>query len=167
MSSAKSFNSKEENPCEIAGALDAECQGFGAFESVFHFCSNNLRPTDTYGVGPLKQGTHYTTPQRNTSALGCECNTVMYRYTADLYAHPNQVLIVEFCSLYMACTACQNVSTQPWSFWTQNCDQIYVDEYPGKIPWKTAVPNWAYADVIVRVKYQRLSMMSPVSYFAV
>lgn len=29
-------NSKQQNPCEIAGALEAACQGFCTFESVYH-----------------------------------------------------------------------------------------------------------------------------------
>ena len=164
MSSTKSFNSKGENPCEIASALDAECQGFGAFESAFHLHHNNLRPTDTYVVRPLEQGMHYATPRRNTSAHWCRCNTVMYRYIVNLYARSGRVLIVEFFSLYMACTACQNVSTQPWSFWVQNCDQICVNEYPGNIPPSTAVPNWAYVNVTVRAQYYWLGVKS---YFAV
>jgi hypothetical protein len=151
MASAKSFNSKGENPCEIAGALDAECQGFGAFESTFCIHRNNLRHTDAYTMGHLEQGMRYAIPQRNTSAQRCKCNTVIYRYTANLYVHPDQVLIIELCSLYMACTACQNLPTHSWSFWVQNCDKIYVCEYPGKIPPNTAVPDWAYVDVTVRV----------------
>ena len=110
---------------------------------------------------------HYATPQGNTSAQRCECNTVMYRYTVNLYAHPDQVLIVELYSLYMACTACQNVTTQSWSFWAQNCDQIYVYEYPGNIPPNIPVPNWAYVDVTVRVQCQRLGVKSLMSYFAI
>lgn len=152
--SAKSFNSYGNNPCEIAGFLDAECQGFGTFEPTSRFRCDSSRSTGAYAVGPLEQGTHYITPQRYTSAQGCECNTVMYRYTANLCTHPHQALTAGLCSLYMACTACQNVSTQPWSFWVQNCDSVYVSEYPGNIPLHTAVPNWAYVNVTVRARCQ-------------
>lgn len=153
MPSAKSFNSKGENPCEIGGALDAKCHGFGAFELAFRSHRNNLQPTDTYTVGPLKQGMRYAIPQRDASAQRCKCNTVTYRYIVDPYAHHDQVLTVELCSLYMACTACQGFSTHLWSFWAQNCDQIYVHEYPGNIPPNTAVPNWAFVDVVVCAQY--------------
>ena len=87
MLSAKSFNSRGENPCKIAGALDAECYGFGAFESAFRPHRNNLQFTDTYTVGPLKQGMRYAIPQRNSSAQECKCNTVIYRYTVDACTH--------------------------------------------------------------------------------
>ena len=44
----------------------------------------------------------------------------------------------------MACTACQNVTTQPWEFWSRLCDQVYNAQYPEPIPLKTAVPHWAF-----------------------
>ena len=43
---------------------------------------HNSRPAAVYELGPLKQGTNYVTPQKNSSAQPCECNTVMYRYRA-------------------------------------------------------------------------------------
>ncbi|KAF9647246.1 hypothetical protein BDM02DRAFT_3261818 [Thelephora ganbajun] len=107
-------NSKQQNPCEIAGALEAACQGFSVYE-----------------LGPLQQGTNYVTPQRNSSAQKCQCNTVMY-------------------SLYMACTACQNVTTQPWTFWSQFCTDVYVTQYPQSIPVDTAIPHWAFLNYTVQ-----------------
>jgi len=43
----------------------------------------------------------------------------------------------------MACTACQNVTTQSWEFWSRLCDQVYDAQYPQPIPLKTAIPHWA------------------------
>lgn len=110
-------NTRQQNPCEIAGALEAACEGFSV-----------------YVLGPLSQGTNYVSPQKNSSSKKCQCNTVQY-------------------SLYMACTACQNVTTQTWSFWSQFCDQVYVTQYPETIPSSTAVPHWAYLNYTVGDKF--------------
>ena len=89
MSFAKASNTGKQNPCEIAGALEAECQGFGAFELPFYFClSNSLSPA-VYELGPLGPGGNYVTPQKNSSAQKCECNTVMFRYMANPRVHPD------------------------------------------------------------------------------
>jgi len=55
-------NSLQQNPCEMAGALDAACGGFSLFV-----------------YGPLPQGDEYPSPQVNDS-LGqkCNCNTVVF-----------------------------------------------------------------------------------------
>ncbi|KAF9652324.1 hypothetical protein BDM02DRAFT_3109322 [Thelephora ganbajun] len=47
----------------------------------------------------------------------------------------------------MACTACQGEQTQSWTFWGQNCDAVYVTQYPLDIPSGTAIPHWAYLNV--------------------
>ncbi|KAF9791938.1 hypothetical protein BJ322DRAFT_1026287 [Thelephora terrestris] len=114
-------NTLDQNPCQIAGALEAACEGFSV-----------------YVLGPLAQGTNYVTPQKNSTAEKCQCNTVMF-------------------SLYMACTGCQNVTTQSWSFWSQFCDQVYVTAYPQSIPLNTAVPHWAY------LNYTTGNMFDPVA----
>ena len=44
--------------------------------------AHNSRFAAVYELGPLKQGTNYVAPQRNSSGEPCECNTVMYRYRA-------------------------------------------------------------------------------------
>jgi len=104
-------NSKGQNPCVVAGSLEAPC-----------------RNLSTYTLGPLNATFNYLPPAKGV-ALPCECNTVMY-------------------SLFMACTACQNVSSvQDWSYWDANCEAIYVTQYPGIIPDGTAVPAWAYLNV--------------------
>jgi len=61
-----SYNTELQNPCEIAGSLQAPCLGFS-----------------TYELGPLANGTDYVTPQQNdTAQKNCGCNTIIY----SLYA---------------------------------------------------------------------------------
>ena len=43
--------------------------------------------TAVYYLGPIPQGASYLSPQRNSSSLKCECNTVMYRYLTSSCAH--------------------------------------------------------------------------------
>ena len=148
-------NSKQQSPCEIAGALEAACQGFCAFEPAFHFHFDNSRFAAVFELGPLMQGTKYTAPQMNSSAQKCECNTVMFRYMINLHTHSEQALIVELCSLYMACTACQNATTQSWTSWSQFCTEVHAAQYPESIPLNTAVQNWAFLDYTVRARHQR------------
>jgi len=52
-------NSLGQNPCAIAGALEAPCRGLAS-----------------YTLGPLNN-TNYVAPPKG-SALDCECNTIMY-----------------------------------------------------------------------------------------
>jgi len=80
-----------------------------------------------------------------------------------LHPHPGKALIVESSSLYMACTACQNVTTQPWTFWSQFCTEVYVTQYPEVIPMNTAVPHWAFLDDTVRVQFGGVKFL--ISYF--
>ena len=150
----KASNSKKQNPCEIAGALEATCQGFCKFKLPFHSRSKDSRSTAAYVLGPLGQGENYVTPQRDSTAQECECNTVMFRYMANLHARLDYPLIAGLCSLYMACTACQGVSLETWSFWGQYCDGVYITQYPESIPLNTAVPNWAYLNYTVRAQYR-------------
>ena len=73
-----------------------------------------------------------------------------------------RALIIQWGSLYMACTGCQNVTTQSWLFWSQFCDQVYVTQYPQVIPLGTAVPHWAYLNYTVRAQCY---MEPPTSHF--
>jgi len=84
-----------------------------------------------YEVGPLLPGTSYLPPQENDiDAQTCDCNTVMY-------------------ALYMACTACQNVTTMSWSSWSRLCSESQIGRYPGKIPPDITIPQWAFQDYTV------------------
>ena len=142
----------KQNPCEIGGALEAACEGYSTFKQVFRlrrFCGS--RSAAVYELGPLDNGTNYVTPQTNSSAQKCQCNTVMYRYEAS-HTRREPALTAESSSLYMACTACQNVTVQSWGFWSQFCPQVYVSQYPQPIPINTAVPHWAFLNVTVCVR---------------
>ena len=125
---------------------------------------SNSRSVAVYELGPLQTGTNYVTPQRNSTAQKCQCNTVMFRYVMNLDAHPEQALTIESPSLYMACTGCQNVTTQPWTFWSQFCGQVYVTQYPETIPMNTAVPHWAFLDYTVRNRYRWWRAISPTTH---
>lgn len=54
-------NSLNQDPCHIAGALDAACQGFS------EYVVNMLPPQNVYMA-----------PRKNSTEATCECNTVMY-----------------------------------------------------------------------------------------
>ena len=69
-----------------------------------------LLSTAVYYLGPIPQGVSYLAPQRSSSSLKCECNTVMYMYLITC-VHNFQPLITELRSLIVACTACQNTTT--------------------------------------------------------
>lgn len=79
-----------------------------------------------YFVPVLQPGsTHYIIQNTPTA---CECNTVAY-------------------CLISACAICQNASSINWPSWSVNCSTSYVG-YPYGIPNGTAVPQWAYQDVV-------------------
>ncbi|KAI0771928.1 hypothetical protein BD413DRAFT_547077 [Trametes elegans] len=83
-------------------------------------------------VSPLLYGYHYNSPQNNpSSATPCRCSTVFY-------------------STISACATCQGQGSfiLPWSTYSTNCSTVYSRQYPDDIPGGTAVPAWAYIDVI-------------------
>ncbi|OJA20555.1 hypothetical protein AZE42_13175 [Rhizopogon vesiculosus] len=61
----------------------------------------------------------------------CLCSTVTY-------------------SMYGACHACQNATVETWSVWSFNCSAslTHLSVYPLNIPNGTAIPHWAYLDVV-------------------
>ncbi|KAG6333493.1 hypothetical protein ID866_5596 [Astraeus odoratus] len=81
-----------------------------------------------FTVDPLDPNTHYVGPYAD-EANDCECNTITY-------------------SLISACSICQNRTYIAWSSWSFNCSTVYPSIYPEDIPSGTAVPNWAYQDVV-------------------
>ncbi|KAI6028726.1 hypothetical protein F5J12DRAFT_392853 [Pisolithus orientalis] len=80
-----------------------------------------------YTVYLLNPNTYYAAPSVD-EANPCECNTVTY-------------------SLMSACSICQNRTYITWSSWSDNCSTIYIG-YPESIPSGTAIPEWAYQNVI-------------------
>ena len=98
----QSYNSKGQNPCEIAASLQGPC--FGQCTRRFHLRSNRPLIKDVplssiagFELGPLDPGNRYAGPQKKTPLRKrCGCNTVIF-------------------GLYMACTLCQNTTTsQTW-----------------------------------------------------
>ncbi|KIN93564.1 hypothetical protein M404DRAFT_501237 [Pisolithus tinctorius Marx 270] len=81
----------------------------------------------SYTVSSLSPSTHYVGPwvgQGNP----CECSTATY-------------------CLLSACSICQNATYINWSSWSFNCSTVYTG-YPESIPNGTAIPEWAYQEVI-------------------
>ncbi|OAX31414.1 hypothetical protein K503DRAFT_806085 [Rhizopogon vinicolor AM-OR11-026] len=52
--------------------------------------------------------------------------------------------------MFAACEICQNTTIENWSVWSSNCSTSlkHYSVYPLNIPNGTAVPNWAYLDVV-------------------
>lgn len=166
MLSTQMSNSKLQNPCQVAGALDGICYGGRASGLIFHFRFNNSRFAAAYELDPLVPGSEgYNPPSANDSRQYCDCNTVMFRYMTNLRAHPKQTLIVELYSLVSACTLCQNVPTMSWKTWANSCAEVHVAEYPGTIPPGFPVPKWAFLDYTVRTQHRWWDVKFPVSYF--
>ncbi|KAH7913749.1 hypothetical protein BJ138DRAFT_1145429 [Hygrophoropsis aurantiaca] len=82
----------------------------------------------TFSVNTIGSESEYIGP---TAALanGCQCSTVTY-------------------SMLMACSICQNNTNEiTWSTWSFNCSTIYTS-FPYDIPAGTAVPKWAFSNVL-------------------
>jgi len=79
-------------------------------------------------LDPLPLGTHYIGPYVDDQSP-CECNTVYY-------------------SLLAACSVCQGRLFLTFSGITSNCTTVYLQQFPKDIPYDTAVPHYAYLDVI-------------------
>ncbi|KAM5538882.1 hypothetical protein V8D89_007441 [Ganoderma adspersum] len=81
----------------------------------------NTLPTGYLYVGPGKPS--------NPDVPQCECNTVVY-------------------SLLAACVICQKGRIQIWPVYSASCAVPTNGSYPEPIPVGTAVPEWAFLDVI-------------------
>ncbi|OAX34707.1 hypothetical protein K503DRAFT_868752 [Rhizopogon vinicolor AM-OR11-026] len=84
---------------------------------------------ETLGLGPLGPGDNYYFDLDN--ANDCLCSTVTY-------------------SMFGACTTCQNNTVENWSVWSTGCSTslTHYSVYPLNIPNGTAIPHWAYLDVV-------------------
>ncbi|KAG1865832.1 hypothetical protein DFJ58DRAFT_770477 [Suillus subalutaceus] len=76
----------------------------------------------------IPAGTQYSGPPLS-GANPCQCNSVIY-------------------SLTSACGVCQGLIPVTWSSWKTYCTTAFTQSYPMNIPTGTAVPNWAYLDVV-------------------
>ncbi|KAH7929700.1 hypothetical protein BV22DRAFT_1002169 [Leucogyrophana mollusca] len=82
------------------------------------FSVNSIPPDSEY-VGPTVK-----------LANPCQCSTITY-------------------SMISACSLCQNNTNEIWSTWSFNCSTIYTNcSFPYDIPTGTAVPKWAYLNVL-------------------
>lgn len=82
----------------------------------------------SYQIFPIPAGTQYLGPPLD-GTNPCQCNSVIY-------------------SLTSACGVCQGLIPVTWSSWKTYCSTAYTQLYPTTIPTGTAVPNWAYLDVV-------------------
>ncbi|KAM5539239.1 hypothetical protein V8D89_007112 [Ganoderma adspersum] len=113
-------NSLGQNPCLVTSWLWTPCSGLGNASTVL-----KLPAGWVYG-GPDSKDPFQSTP--------CKCNTVVY-------------------SVLAACGICQignsNVKAiDAWPTYSSNCTTVYNGTYPEPIPDETAVPKWAFLDVI-------------------
>ncbi|KAF8843546.1 hypothetical protein BDN67DRAFT_1008735, partial [Paxillus ammoniavirescens] len=81
-----------------------------------------------FSVDSLPVATHYIGPTADEQNP-CQCSTVTY-------------------TTISACGVCQNRTIIGWSSWDFNCSTVYPSIFPMDIPSGTAVPAWAYQDVV-------------------
>jgi len=86
----------------------------------------------TFTISALPTGSHYEGPSTPSNGNDCICSSVVY-------------------SLVSACAICQGgLQISKWSAWKMNCSTSDIDAsgYSIPIPGGTAVPNWAYQNVV-------------------
>lgn len=115
-------NSLGQDPCAFGSILQAACRDNGPY---------SIRPLngpdDAYG--PPKKSTDLTTGVNATLDFFCECDTVTYM-------------------IFMACTHCQSGTILSWAVWTADCPAITTMQYPHRIPQGTAIPRWAFYNIL-------------------
>lgn len=84
-------------------------------------CDNGV-----FSVGSLDPGYIYVPGDGNNA---CTCSTVTY-------------------SVIAACALCQGAGAGNWSEWSADCSSTFNRVYTQLIPAGTAVPDWAYLNVI-------------------
>ncbi|KIP11633.1 hypothetical protein PHLGIDRAFT_33323 [Phlebiopsis gigantea 11061_1 CR5-6] len=77
-------------------------------------------------VDALAPDHHYTLP--TSAADDCYCNTVFY-------------------SVMAACSACQDDEFLPYTTWTTNCTNTFLQTFPESVPVGTAIPAWAFLPI--------------------
>ncbi|KAG1746114.1 hypothetical protein EDB19DRAFT_377934 [Suillus lakei] len=82
----------------------------------------------SYEIIAIPAGTQYSGPPLD-GTNPCQCSSVTY-------------------SLTSACGVCQGLIPVTWSSWKTYCSTAFTQLYPTTIPTGTAVPNWAYLDVV-------------------
>ncbi|KAH9005548.1 hypothetical protein EDB86DRAFT_3061759 [Lactarius hatsudake] len=89
-----SYNSLDQNPCNVAAYLEATC-GTGLFT-----------------IEPLPQGSLYRGPNANQSNL-CECNTVVYSLVSACGACQGSSEWIQWSQWYINCTTVSTDGTYP------------------------------------------------------
>ncbi|KAG2153719.1 uncharacterized protein EDB93DRAFT_1248627 [Suillus bovinus] len=82
----------------------------------------------SYEIIAIPAGTQYSGPPLD-GTNPCQCSSVTYSMTS-------------------ACGVCQGLIPVTWSSWKTYCSPAFTQLYPTIIPTGTAVPNWAYLDVV-------------------
>ncbi|KAG7452397.1 uncharacterized protein BT62DRAFT_301308 [Guyanagaster necrorhizus] len=83
----------------------------------------------SFYIPALPSGSVYRGPSGDASRMECRCNTVYY-------------------SLLYVCAQCQGGGITIWSTYSINCTTTYT-VFPHEIPSGTAVPHWAYLDLLL------------------
>jgi len=97
--------------------------------TIAEYMASPCSTTGNYTIPPTGPGFHYN-PSQIPSI--CECSTVVY-------------------NLYSACAACQGATIGPWDLFSENCSDTarWPDgKYLLDIPFATALPPWAYQQVM-------------------
>ncbi|KIJ16760.1 hypothetical protein PAXINDRAFT_168244 [Paxillus involutus ATCC 200175] len=81
-----------------------------------------------FQVDALPSGSFYVGPTA-AEQNPCQCSTVTY-------------------ATISACALCQNQTYTSWSSWDFNCTTVYPLVFPVDIPSGTAIPAWAYQNVV-------------------
>ncbi|KAL0946692.1 hypothetical protein HGRIS_012879 [Hohenbuehelia grisea] len=89
--------------------------------------------TGAFNIRALPPGSHYSGPSVS-GANSCYCSTVLY-------------------SLVSACGDCQGRTFIGWIDWSLNCTRPDISKFSNNIPALTAVPSWAYLDVVTPDTY--------------
>ncbi|KAK0466420.1 uncharacterized protein EV420DRAFT_1511561 [Desarmillaria tabescens] len=117
-------------------AIDATCSNT-AYDWAFNSLSQSPCQIATdlgevcdssFSIPALPSGSVYRGPSGGASRMECRCNTVYY-------------------SLLSVCADCQGGGVTIWSTYSINCTSKY-NIFPHDIPSDTAVPHWAYLELL-------------------
>ncbi|KAJ7581077.1 hypothetical protein C8J56DRAFT_1101718 [Mycena floridula] len=135
---------------QLALALDrAQCNSTAGFQwsynqyghdpcTIGSYVGGVCETNGVFNIPALAEDTVYTSPLKTDADNRCICSTVYY-------------------SLLSLCAACQLKSYSSWSHFSTNCTLVYlmVD-----VPPFTAIPNWAYQNVTVKLQSMMLSRLT-------
>ena len=172
-SRSQSYNSNGQNPCEIAGSLQAPCLGYCAspirlsclqrnsFHPNVHQPSTNL---DRLVTAPTTLPLRKTIPlQRIVAAIRSSIACTVLVLSVSLTVPQPQTREHFSQRQPSRRTNLARFFPNSWQFWSQFCDSVYVTQwvpsacflvsvrlfiapfrYPFSIPFNASVPHWAY-----------------------